>query len=116
MIPERVIETIQGPAFLHVSTRDERLRPSQVFAVGAVVHADRETVTFFVPEGRAQNLLNDLKNNGRVALALGLVTHEAYQVKGSYLSSRPAEAKERTIQEIVSTLNSKATRKIAKIS
>jgi hypothetical protein len=100
MIPERVVETIHGPAFMHVSTRDERLRPFQVFAIGAVVHPDRETVTVFVPESRSENILNDLKNNGRVALAVGLVTHEAYQVKGSYISSRPAEAQERTIQEI----------------
>ena len=100
MLPERVIEVMQGPAIMHVATRDESFRPFQVSAIGAVVHPDRETVTFFVPESRSERILNDLKNNGRVALVFGIVTHEAYQVKGHYLSSRPVEAKEQALQEI----------------
>jgi len=88
---------------MHVATRNESFRPFQVSAVGAVVHPDRKTVTFFVPESRSERILGDLKNNGRVALAFGIVTHEAYQVKGSYLSSRPAEAKEQALQEIYKT-------------
>lgn len=100
MLPDRVIEVIQGPAIMHVGARNENLRPFQVFAIGAVVHPDRETITFFVPESRSERILNDFKSNGKVALAVGMATHEAYQVKGSYLSSRPTEAKERAIQEI----------------
>ena len=100
MLSDRVIEVIQGPAIMHVATRNESFRPFQVSAIGAIVHPDRETVTFFVPESRSERILNDLQSNGRVALAFGIVTHEAYQAKGSYLSSRPAEAKEQALQEI----------------
>jgi len=103
MIPERVVEVIQGPAVMHVATRNENLLPFQAFAIGAVVHPDHETITFFVPESRSERILNDLKSNGRVALAVGMTTHEAYQVKGSYLSSRPVEAKEQAMQEIYRT-------------
>jgi hypothetical protein len=74
-----------------------------VLGVGAVVHPDRETITFFVPESRAERILSDLKNNGRIALAVSLTTHEAYQLKGGYISSRPTDAKDRAVQEIYRT-------------
>jgi hypothetical protein len=100
VIPARIVEVIHGSAFMHAGTRDERLYPAQTFVIGAVVHPDQETITFFVPESRSERILSDLKSNGRVALAVGLATHEAYQLKGVYISSRPADAKERAVQEI----------------
>jgi len=100
MIPDRVVETIHGAAVMYVGTRDERLRPAQTFVIGAVVHSDHKTVTFFVPESRAERILSDLKNNGGVALSVGLPTHEAYQLKGAYISSRPTDAKDRAVQEL----------------
>lgn len=100
MLPDRVIDVIHGPAIMYAGTRDERLRPAQTFVIGAIVHPDRETITFFVPQGRSGRILSDLEHNGRVALAVGLPTHEAYQVKGTYVSARPTDAKDRTTQEI----------------
>ena len=100
MIPGRIVEVIHGAAFMHVGTCDERLRPAHAFAIGAVVHADHEAITFFVPEGRSERILSNLRSNGKVALAVGLPTHEAYQLKGSYISSRPTDTKDRTVQEI----------------
>ena len=100
MIPDRIVEVIHGPAVMYAGTRDERLRPAQTFVIGAVVHPDQETITFFVPESRSERILSDLKSNGRVALAVGLLTHEAYQLKGVYVSSRPTDAKDRAVQEI----------------
>jgi hypothetical protein len=96
MIPERVVEVLRGPAFLHVGTRDANLRPAHAFPLGVVVGDDRETVTFFVNEWRAKRILGDLENNGRVAFAAGLLSHEAYQLKGTY---RPATDDEIAFQE-----------------
>ncbi|HEY6146628.1 MAG TPA: hypothetical protein VIZ69_02985, partial [Thermoanaerobaculia bacterium] len=67
MIPERVLEVLRGPAFLHVGTRNAELRPTHAFPLGVVVGDDRETVTFFVNEWRAKRILSDLEDNGRVA-------------------------------------------------
>src|SRR5690606_34841865 len=100
MIPDRIVEVIHGPAVLYAVTRDERLRPTQTFATGAVVHPDQETVTFFVPESRSERILSNLEHNGRVALAVSLTTHEAYQLKGVYTSSHTTDEKDRAIQEI----------------
>ena len=99
MIPDRVIEVLHGPAYMQIGTRDAALRPSHTVAVGAVVHDDRETVTVFVPTARARRMLADLESNGRVALGIALVSHEAYQLKGSYLSTRPTDASDLARQE-----------------
>lgn len=100
MIPDRIVEVIHGPAFMHAGSRDEKLRPAHTFVIGAVVHPDREAITFFVPESRSERILSDLKSNGKVALAAGMATHEAYQLKGVYVASRPTDAKDYAVQEI----------------
>lgn len=103
MIPDRVVEVLHGPAVMFVGTRDAELRAAHTCAVGAVVHDDRRTVTFFVPEGRAARLLTDLRDNGRVAFDFGWVSHEAYQLKGAYLSSRPTTDEDVARQEAYRT-------------
>jgi hypothetical protein len=90
VIPDRVVEVLHGPAIMFVGTRDAGHRPAHTTAVGAVVHEDRRIVTFFIPESRSARLLSNLRDNGRVAFDFGWVSHEAYQLKGTYLSSRPA--------------------------
>jgi hypothetical protein len=99
MIPDRVVELLHGPAFIQIGTRDEALRPAHTAAVGAVVHDDRQTVTVFVPTLRAERILRDVTANGRIALGLALASHEAYQIKGTYVSSRPTDAEDRARQE-----------------
>jgi len=99
VIPDKVVQVLQGPAFVQVGTRNAQLRPAHAVAVGVIAHADRETVTFIVPEGRSARILSDLQDNGRVALGIALVSHEAYQLKGTYLSSRPAGDEDIALQE-----------------
>jgi len=99
MIPDRVVELLHGPTWIQIGTRDEALRPAHALVVGAMVHDDRRTVTIFVPAARSERLLRNLRENGRVALGLALASHEAYQLKGTYVSSRPTDDAERTRQE-----------------
>ena len=99
MIPDRVVELLHGPAFIQIGTRDEALRPAHTAAVGAVVHDDRQRVTVFVPIPRAERILSDLAANGRIALGIALASHESYQLKGTYVSSRPVNAEDRAHQE-----------------
>ncbi|MBI3249951.1 MAG: hypothetical protein HYZ50_25940 [Deltaproteobacteria bacterium] len=100
MIPDSIVEAIHGAAIISVGARDEQLRSTHTFVIGAVVHPDRETITCFVPEQRFERIINNFKNNGRIALAVSLLTHEAYQLKGAYIDSRPADAKDRAVQEL----------------
>jgi hypothetical protein len=103
MIPDRVVEVLSGPALMLAGTRDAGLRGAHTCVVGAVVHDDHQTVTFFVPESRAARLLSDLRDNGRVAFGFGWISHEAYQLKGTYLSSRPTTGEDRARQEAYRT-------------
>jgi len=99
LVPDRIVAVLRGPALMVVGSRDAALRPAHVGAVGAVVGDDRRTITFFVPESRSARLLSDLRDNGRVAFSFGLVSHEAYQIKGVYVSSRPTTAGDIALQE-----------------
>lgn len=99
MIPDRVVEVLEGPAYLGIGTRDEALRAIHTMGVGAKVHDDRRTVTVFVPAARAERVLRDLSENGRIAVSIGLASHEAYQLKGIYLSSRPTDETDHARQE-----------------
>jgi hypothetical protein len=99
MIPDRVVEVLHGPAWVQIGTRDEALRPAHTIVVGAVVHDDRETVTVFVPAARSERVLRALKENGRIAVGFALASHEAYQLKGTYVSSRPTDDADRARQE-----------------
>lgn len=89
MIPDRVAQHLEGPSFIQAATRNADLRPAHAHVQGAFVHEDRETVTFYISEHRAKRMIADLEENGRIALGAAQATHEAYQMKGKYLSSRP---------------------------
>jgi hypothetical protein len=67
--------------------------------IGAVVQPDRRPLPFSFLRAAREDPSN-LKNNGRVALAVGLLTHEAYQLKGVYVSSRPTDTRDYAVQEI----------------
>src|SRR5437667_10965518 len=88
---------------MQVGTRDAHLRPAHAWVIGAVVHADRQTVTFFVPESRSARVRSDLQDSGRVALGLGLASHKSYQLKGTSVSSRHTGAEDIALQETYRT-------------
>jgi hypothetical protein len=64
-----------------------------------MVHEDRRTVTVFVPTARAARILPHLEANGRIALGIAQASHEAYQLKGTYLATRPTDAADLARQE-----------------
>ena len=52
-----------------------------------------------VPTARSGRVLRDLTGNGRIAVGLALASHESYQLKGTYISSRPTDDTDRARQE-----------------
>jgi hypothetical protein len=99
MIPDRVLQVLHGPSWIQIGSRDAALRPAHTMAVGAMVHDDRRTVTVFVPAARSERVLRDLRENGQIAVGVALASHEAYQLKGTYVSSRPTDDADRARQE-----------------
>ena len=99
LIPDRVVELIHGPAFMQIATRSADLWPAHAMVVGGEVHDDRQTVTVFIAAAASQPTLDNLEGNGRIALCVALATHEAYQLKGTYVSSRPTSDDDLARQE-----------------
>jgi pyridoxamine 5'-phosphate oxidase-like protein len=98
MIPPRVIECLRGPSVMQLGTRDADLRPAHAHASAAHVDEQASTVTVFITTERAKRALGDLANNGRVAFTLSQASHESYQLKGTFLDSRPATEEDERYQ------------------
>ena len=92
MIPQKIVEYIGRPVVMFVGTRDENLNPHVNRVMGAIVEKDKERITFYVAEVTSQKIRHNLDDNGRIALTMSEpISHESYQFKGSYLSSRESE-------------------------
>lgn len=104
MIPQHLVDFIQGPHAMAFGSRNGKLLPCGTLAFGGVVDAERETVTVFVPNAMAAETLENMEDNGQIALAVGHgEMHESYQFKGAYISSRPSTPHETAIQDIYKT-------------
>lgn len=92
---------MHGPTLSWVGTRDERLRPTVAWALGARVSAASDEITAFVPDVEAERTKRNLEQNGLVAFTVAEpISHEAYQFKGKLVGMRPSNDEERAVQEI----------------
>jgi hypothetical protein len=111
MIPKKIIRFLEERASIgFAATRDGNLVPCGHRVSGWQIDATGDALTAFVaPFARFVDALVD---NGRIALTFEeLGTHETYQIKGRYLSHRPARPAEiniadRTRERFVKTVRS----------
>ena len=100
--PTRIGEELAG--FLEsglaivMASRDGDLQADGAVAWAARIHESREQLTLFLHEQAAAEMLPNLEKHPEMAINFDKPTlHKACQVKGRYLSSRPARADERAI-------------------
>jgi hypothetical protein len=99
-LSEELAEFIESGVSMLVGTRDAGLRPQVQRAVGAVVGADRESVTVFLTKAIAGKSIANLEDNGCLALTLSRpYDHRSLQLKGRVLGIRDATDAERPQQE-----------------
>ena len=85
---------------MSVGVRDAQNRPVVGRALGCCVSSDRRTLTIFLSASRAVQLLECLRNNGAIALAVTRpTTHETLQFKGSVLDIRPLSPEDKVEME-----------------
>ena len=85
---------------MSVGARDARNCPVVGRALGCCVSADRRSLTIFLSASRAAQLLECLRDNGAIALAVTRpTTHETLQFKGSVRDIRPLSAEDRIEME-----------------
>jgi hypothetical protein len=74
---------IQHHVNISVAARDAHNLPAVTRAFGCRVSADRRSITVFLSSAWAATVLNDLQDNGAIAVVIGRpTTHEALQLKG----------------------------------
>jgi len=95
LTPE-VASFVEGGQCIHIGTRNDQLEPTGVLVFAVTVDPDRSHVTAFLPTTGSEEVLANLQANGQAALCFGRpVDEHACQVKGVFVSARPAAKKER---------------------
>ena len=96
MLPANLVEFIHGPVILSLGTRNAALRPAVGRPVGVFADAVADRISFFLPRVQAQPHLDNIADNGFVALAAGDgLTSQNFQFKGKVIDIRdsmPADA------------------------
>lgn len=100
MLNNDLKDFIQEVVAIMVASRDERMVAHGTRAYGAVVNSSCDEITFYVNAIAFKNMHPHLLDNQELALAFGRPTdYRAIQVKGIYLSHRPADARDQLIIE-----------------
>ena len=95
-ISEEIARFLESGLAIVVATRSADLQPDGAAAWAARVSDDRTRLTVFLYEKAATRLRTNLESTREIAVVFDLPTsHRACQVKGAYLSSRPARPEER---------------------
>jgi hypothetical protein len=90
---------LEGPAVMHLATRDAGLQPTSTFVFGLAV-VDEGEVTVFLPVALAARMLANLRDNGQMALTIVRPTdNRAIQLKGTWLGERRADEADRALVE-----------------
>jgi hypothetical protein len=98
MIDPRLTAFLQEGLGIYVGTRNAALEPNGARGLAVLVEDDGVHATVFVSKVAAPRLLADLEANGQIAVSVGRPRDDrACQVKGVYVSSRPARPRERAI-------------------
>ena len=98
MIDDALAAFLQQGVAINVGTRNARLEPNAAYVGAARVDDDRQHLTLYVPSVAAGPVLDDLRANGRAAVVFARPEDDrACQVKGMFVSARPATADEEPI-------------------
>lgn len=90
--PDLVAMMARGVSVI-VGSRDARLRPSIMRAVGSRVDAGGQSITVFLARKQSRQLLQDLAATGQLAVVFSEPsTHRSVQLKASRVDMRAAEA------------------------
>ena len=96
MIPDSILHLLQTGVSVMVGTRDASLMPECTRAWGIHVGADRATVIVLLSEAFAGQTLDNLRENGRIAVTCTRPTdHITCQLKGRVRSMKPVTSANR---------------------
>lgn len=92
MIPDPILEFLQGASAGFCGTRDHALVPFVHRMSGWRVEEDGATLRCFFPREFLRGLVENVEDNGRISVTIERIgAHETYQFKGRYLDSAPCD-------------------------
>jgi hypothetical protein len=95
-----LVDFLQSGVSILVATRDASFRPQCLRAMGAIVDHARSTFTLYLPEAVAGATLENLRENGQIAVTFSRpIDHRSVQLKGTCGAVRPSEEHDRAVQE-----------------
>jgi predicted pyridoxine 5'-phosphate oxidase superfamily flavin-nucleotide-binding protein len=90
MIPDSIVQLLKTGVSVMVGTRDASLMPECTRAWGIRVGSDRSAVTIFLSEAIAGKTVDNLRENGKIAVTCTRPTdHITCQIKGHVRSMKP---------------------------
>ena len=96
MIPQSIVTLLETGVSVMVGTRNSSLMPECTRAWGIRVGAKRDSVTIFLSKSFAGHTLENLRDNGQIAVTCTRPTdHVTCQLKGQVKSMKPATAADR---------------------
>jgi hypothetical protein len=91
-------ELITGRVSIIVASRDARLRPHVMRAVGCRLSPDRHRVTVLLPEGGGREVLDNLRENRQVAVVFSRPSNNVtVQLKGTDATVSPCGPDDKTL-------------------
>ena len=95
-ISDELADFIESGLSINIGTRDAKLEPDGAIAWAARVHDDRSQLTLYLHKEAAKAMLRNLRLHPGIAVVFERPTsHRACQIKGRFVSTRPAKAGER---------------------
>jgi predicted pyridoxine 5'-phosphate oxidase superfamily flavin-nucleotide-binding protein len=95
MISPELAGFLESGISILVGTRDAGLVPECIRGMGARVEAGGAEVTVFLPDAVSARTLENLRDNGRIAVTFCAQDHKSFQVKGRIVGLRPAAPADR---------------------
>lgn len=94
------VELITGRVSIIVASRDARLRPHLMRAVGCRLSPDRRRVTVLLPEGGAGEVLENLRDNHQIAVVFSRPSSNlTVQLKGNDATVTPSGPDDKALAE-----------------
>lgn len=95
MLNKDIKDFVQEVVAIMVASRDKNMLAHGTRAYGTVVNDAGDEITFYINANAFKNMQSHLLDNGELALAYGRpIDYRAVQIKGKYLSHRPADTRE----------------------
>lgn len=101
LLLEEIAEHVASGVVIYVATRNSLLEPEAAVAMGLKSDCGRQVFTVYVPQRAAARTLENLKDNGAIAVTMTRPSdHKSIQIKGRAVGTRPADDADRALMSV----------------